>query len=449
MNSIVFPAGSLKELFKKSALCDVEELAAMALAGSAETAGRRRLLVRSVEFMQGTDLLDVGLNKVVISPTVIARMLKRAKNERLKVVLIHSHPGSSATHFSEIDNANDRRLFPSLLGRAPGPHATVVLGDYSFDGAFYDDDMKRTSVDEVVEVGSNTLRLCRLGTAVAKPLSGRLDRTVRALGVAGQTTLRSLRIGVVGLGGTGSVVAQELAYLGVREFVLVDHDVVDLSNLNRTVTADSSSVGQMKTSAAAAMIMRIDPNATVVEVTGDVMNSSCARGLLECDFIFSCTDSHGSRAVLNQIAYQYFIPTIDVGVQITAQRDTSLSISGRVQYLALPFACLVCSQLLDPGQVRIDFMTDAQRRADAYVMGTVLPQPSVISLNATVASLAVTMFLSVVAELEFPARYLIYRADQASLRRTRIDPQAGCPVCSHMGALGRGDSFSLPWRADA
>lgn len=176
--------------------------------------------------------------------------------------------------------------------------------------------------------------------------------------------------------------------------MLLDHDVVDRSNLNRTVSAEPSSVGQTKTSAARTMITRIDPDASVAEVTGDVMNRSCARALLACDFIFSCTDSHGSRAVLNQIAYQYFIPTIDVGVQITAQRDSALSISGRVQYLAPAFACLVCSQLLDPGQVRIDFMTEAQRRADPYIMGSVVPQPSVISLNATVASLAVTMFLN-------------------------------------------------------
>ncbi len=92
------------------------------------------------------------------------------------------------------------------------------------------------------------------------------DRQIRAFGEEGQAALARLRLGVVGLGGTGSVVVQQLAHLGVSDFLLVDPDAVETTNLNRTVGSTPKSVGESKVSVAARMIRSIRPDARVEEI---------------------------------------------------------------------------------------------------------------------------------------------------------------------------------------
>jgi len=136
----------------------------------------------------------------------------------------------------------------------------------------------------------------------------RYDRQIRAFGAAGQNVLKSLRVGIVGLGGTGSIVLQELAHLGVTDFLLFDPDVVEESNLNRLIGATPSDVGLPKVEVAKKWAQHISPNIRVDARQESVLKFRTLRTLADTDFVFCCTDSHGSRAVLNQFAYQYFGP---------------------------------------------------------------------------------------------------------------------------------------------
>src|SRR5438128_6240364 len=114
--------------------------------------------------------------------------------------------------------------------------------------------------------------------------------------------------------------------------------------------------------------------------------------------------------------------------------------------LAPTLGCLVCGQILDADAVRHDFMTDEQRRADPYFVGAHVPQPSVVSFNATMASLAVTMFLSAVTNVPMEARLQFYNGISGTVRAAKQNPDAACIVCSPRGALARGDEWSLPER---
>jgi len=168
--------------------------------------------------------------------------------------------------------------------------------------------------------------------------------------------------------------------------------------------------------------------------------------LLNVDFIMCCTDTQGSRAVINQIAYQYLIPAIDIGVRIDALAGEVKSVSGRVQMLAPGLACLVCQSLLDPEVVRHDLLSEEERQRDPYIVGAQEPQPSVISLNGTVSSLAVTMFLAATLGVPLEARHQIYIADRGVVRAVASSPLPDCVVCSLRGSLARGDLWNLPWR---
>jgi molybdopterin/thiamine biosynthesis adenylyltransferase len=255
-------------------------------------------------------------------------------------------------------------------------------------------------------------------------------------------------VSIIGLGGTGSIVAQQLAYLGVRSFLLIDPDVVESTNLNRIVGATRSDVGSPKVGVAERMIKRINPDAEVTSSSEDVVRQNTARSVVGTDFFFTCTDSHGSRAVLTQLSYQYFVPGVDLGVRIEVREGKVASVVGRVQMLAPGLACTICTKLLDPEAVRRDLLTEEQRRADPYIVGAREPQPSVISLNTTVSGIAVSMFMAAVTGAPMRARHQIILFDSGTVKPIENTPDPECAVCSPLGVLGRGDSWPLPGRPE-
>ena len=75
-------------------------------------------------------------------------------------------------------------------------------------------------------------------------------RTIDTWGVGTQRHIENLRIGIVGLGSVGALVAEALARMGVSEITLIDPDVIEAHNLDRLLHADRSSVGELKVSLA-------------------------------------------------------------------------------------------------------------------------------------------------------------------------------------------------------
>ena len=398
-----------------------------------------RLLVRTIEWPMPTDYSRKGILEAELTPEFVARVTKRARREQSAIVFVHSHPGSDAPRFSMIDDAGEKRLSAFLAHRLPDlRHAALVVSAGGVRARRLGD----TEEIRVISVGLHREILfdpTSRETSVAK----QFDRQVRAFGADGQRKLERLRIAIVGLGGTGSIVAQQLVHLGVRDFILVDPDVLEASNLNRVSHALPNDIGKLKTEIAARYISDIAKDSHVKRIDGDVMETKTAQQLVDADILFGCTDSHGSRAVMQQIAYQYLIPYIDMGVTLVAKNGSMTHVYGRVQLLAPGLACFTCSNLLDTNEVRRDMMTAFERQADPYIQGDREPAPAVMSLNGTVSSLAVTMLLAVVTGMPAEARHVLYNAITSTMRTVRATPQADCFVCSRTGSFARGDSWPL------
>ena len=386
-----------------------------------------------------------GLLEAQLSPDFVARITKRAKKEGCGLVFVHSHPGDEPPQFSSVDDDGEKHLAAFLHRRVP--HANHVALVMSKGGAAARIIGTREPV-RIVEVGIRHRVLFDGKHTERWDVQSAHDRQVRAFGAAGQQNLNRLSVGIIGLGGTGSIVAQQLAHLGIRQFLLVDPDTVEVTNLNRLANATPQDIGKPKTEIAKQYIQTVSPDAEVQTVIGDVTRSTVARRLGDVDILFGCTDSHGSRAVLQQIAYQYLVPCIDMGSTIIAANGKITHIHGRVQMLAPGMPCLTCSQLLDTNEVRRDMMTEFERRTDPYIVGNREPAPAVMSLNATVASLAVTMLLNAVTEMGGGARHLLYNAMSSSLRNIASKAQPDCFICSTAGVLARGDDNPLMARLD-
>ena len=378
----------------------------------------------------------------VLQPEYVAAAVAKARAESAGLVFLHTHPNDlQRPSFSRFDDAGERRLATYVEHKLPhSNHAAMVISP----GGVTARGLGKGGTIEVRQVGKKLVRLSAFGPH-ADPLD-QFDRQIRAFGLHGQARLAALRVGVVGLGGTGSLTVQQLAYLGISHFTLIDFDTVEQTNLNRLVGATPKDVGVTKLEVAKRAVMAINPDAVVEGMQGDVVDDGVSNALTACDIIVLCTDSHASRAIVSQIGYQYLIPVIDMGVVISVRNDEVAFINGRVQLMAPGLPCLHCMDWLDSEKIRVEMMTPEARAADPYVTGVGVPQPAVISLNGVVSSLAVTMLIGVVTDAPFDARLQIYDAKAGTVRPAVAEVDPNCLICSFHGALARGQSMSLPTR---
>ncbi|RWM40530.1 ThiF family adenylyltransferase [Mesorhizobium sp.] len=377
-----------------------------------------------------------------LRPAYLVEIANRARKEKLGVALVHTHPQAIGQPcFSTVDDAGEQPLSDYFGRRVPAAsHLALVIGP---DGCR----ARRLGIAHEIpvwEIGTCARALSYPGLPEISNLAH--DRQVRAFGPRGQAIISHITVAIVGLGGTGSAVAQQLAHLGVRRFILIDPDVVEMTNLNRLVGATPADIGRPKVDVAERHIRSINPAAEITALRADIVDEATLPALYGADFLFLCTDSHASRAVVGQLAYQFLLPCIDMGVSITVRENAITHVTGRTQMLAPGLPCLVCTQALDGEQIRREMLTPEQRAADPYVQGIHEPQPAVISLNSTVASLAATMFLSALTPVPSAARLQFYDGLKGTVRPAIASRVSSCVVCSPIGALGKGPLWPLPVR---
>lgn len=398
-----------------------------------------RLIVHDVQWVDEAHYTSRSKIDAQLSPVLVAEAAQRVRRSDESIVFVHSHP-FAMNRFSAIDDRGEISLANFLEGRTPGRiHAAMLVTPEATLARILG---KAESLD-VIGIGPT---LCWGLPADAHEPDPVFDRQVRAFGSIGQGRLRRLRVGIVGVGGTGSVVLEQLCHLGVGRFLLIDPDVVEVTNLNRLVGARRRDVGRLKVDVAAEHAAQINPDVRIQRLSGSVLVAKTAEELADVDFVFGCTDSHGSRAVLNQVAYQYLVPTVDMGVIIVTAEGEVTHVAGRTQMLTPGLGCMLCGNLLNPEAVRVDLLSDFERANDRYIVGTADPAPAVISLNSTVASYAVTMFLNAAAGVPGSARLLNYNALAGTTRVAEIERHPNCIVCSSDGALARGNEWPLPAR---
>jgi molybdopterin/thiamine biosynthesis adenylyltransferase len=403
-----------------------------------------RLIVNEIKFPDDENYSYRSEFNAELTPDYIAHISKTAARNNWSIVFLHSHPGTAPPEFSSIDDQGESLLAKFLSMRTPNVlHCSVVVSTGGWRGRA----LGTHHSMRIISIGSRVQTLYE-PRETGETASLRFDRQVRALGTAGQRYLESLTVAIVGLGGTGSIAVEQLAYLGVRRFILVDPDRLETTNLNRVVGSKVRDVGRFKIDVAKDLITTIVPDAQVRRLRGDVTRTVVARKLRTADFIFSCTDSHGSRAVIQQISYQYLIPCIDVGSVIAAKDGHIEGIHGRIQALAPGLPCFTCCGLLDPEEVRRDMMTANERKRDPYILGGQEPAPAVISINATVTSLAMTMFLAMTIGVPSEGRHVLYNARSPSLKAVSVSSNPECYICSSGGALAKGDRQPLFTRDD-
>src|SRR3989442_11612923 len=159
------------------------------------------------------------------------------------------------------------------------------------------------------------------------------ERQVLAFGAESQALLQQLHVGVVGVGGTGSAVVEQLARLGVGTLTIFDGDSFDPTNVNRVYGSSPKDVGRAKVEIAKDHIERVGLGTTVHVFADPITSEAVAKQLRVCDVIFGCTDKQAPRAILVNLALRYLIPVLDLGVAINSMNGSIRDIIGRVTIL--------------------------------------------------------------------------------------------------------------------
>jgi len=300
---------------------------------------------------------------VAFNPQYLARVLAE-RPDGAGIALLHSHLGPGWQDMSGDDVVAER---DRLAGAVWGQSGLAVLGlTRATDGAWsarfwlrraprlYE----RNWADSVRVVGRAMCVSYHPHIVTPVPGPGQVA-TVSVWGERAQADLARAHVGIVGLGSVGSIVAEALARAGFTRLTLIDFDLLEERNLDRTAGASAPDVvaGLTKVEVAArnVAICATADRLDLRVVTASLLDADGLAAALDCDVLISCVDRPWPRHLLNAVAYAHLIPVVDGGIAAGVKPDgTPLHVDWRIHTVGPENACLVCQDALRRSDIALD-----------------------------------------------------------------------------------------------
>ena len=124
------------------------------------------------------------------------------------------------------------------------------------------------------------------------------------VGAEGQSQLKNSTVLIVGLGGLGSPVSLYLAAAGVGHLILIDHDAVDISNLQRQIVFKEHQVDHNKAEAAAKALKELNSHIQISAITEGFTPDNAKHWIAQADLVLDCTDNFATRYLINDTCKQ-------------------------------------------------------------------------------------------------------------------------------------------------
>lgn len=418
-----------------------------------------RLLVREIIPIVDEDIIDATAVSMNIKPLSFLRAMKKADQSKQVFVFIHSHPKGFQNHSAK-DDEEEIKLFRTAYNRisSKGVHASIVFSspDQPVGRVWLPDSIFRPV--SLIRVIGNSFRFYS-SDGNKNPLPVFYDRQVRAFGRENQRLLSQLNIGVVGVGGTGSAVAEQLIRLGVGAVTISDGQPFEDTNVNRVYGSRVTDDKTPKISITQRSAKEIGLGTRIIPIEDPISYNSALSKFRNCDIIFGCTDDHSGRSILTRLSVYYNIPVFDMGVRIDSTDGKINSVQGRVTTLLPTYACLFCRGRIDPAMVRMESLeaTDPKSaeelRKEGYVPELQATAPSVIPFTTAIASLAISELIHRLTGFmgqDRTTNEIIVRFDETDIRRNRLFSKPDC-FCGDDYHISRGDTtplLDLTWRPE-
>lgn len=436
------------------------ETAGVILAGTARTRAGVRLLAREVHWVPDHAYQRRTSRSLSILSSGYVQALGRAEDTGTVPIWLHTHPGTNAVPGrSEYDEVVDLELADTFRTRSGADvYASVVVSPSDrhvrFSGIVVDGE-ETELLDRLFIVGPRWSLLPADDAPDEEQIPTMFDRQVRAFGGDLQRVVSTLRVAVVGCGGTGSAVAEQLVRLGVRSLEVIDPDDIAESNVTRVYGSTPAAIGRPKAEVLTDHLRLIAPDGDIQPLRRTIIEEEIARRLTASDLVFGCTDDNAGRLVLSRLASYYLVPVIDLGVLLSSRAGRIEGIDGRITVLTPGEACLVCRGRIDMERARAEQLDPAERaslQAEGYAPELGAVEPSVVPYTSLVASLAVAevieRFVGYGPDPE-PGEILARCHDrEISTNTTAPNPRHYCnPEGGQLGAGDRTPFLGQTWRA--
>jgi hypothetical protein len=264
----------------------------------------------------------------------------------------------------------------------------------------YESDHAATPVDLVMTAGPDLRSWWNDSATAAGPPPPAMPFTGEMRAWLGQ-----MSVCVIGVSGTGSIVAEQLARLGVGEIILIDFDKLEERNLNRILNSSLADVGSYKVEMFAAAIRRYRPDCEIVPLPNSIATHEAILAASEADVLFSCVDSAEGRHIADRLSAYFAMPLFDVGVAIPTEAAPAggrriAEVYGRVDYVYPGGSSLMDRGVYDATLLETEYLARAaphalvQKLAEGYLRGMAEEAPGVITLNMRAASACVIEFIA-------------------------------------------------------
>lgn len=357
-----------------------------------------------------------------------AKWVRKAEMDKMGIVLIHAHSGGSKVDFSTVDLKTKRKMlkhFNMYLPHSASGYVVVnsvdIRGEFIYENKTYDLELMRS-------VGCPTYMRGKKNRERFIP-SPKHHRQELALGENASRILRNSTIAVVGLGGAGSMVVEQLGHLGVGEIILVDGDKLEKSNLSRVVSSSVKDIGLSKVEISARLVKSIDNKIKLKKIKEFAPTKNIYDTLKNVSVIISCVDKINAKLALNNFSKRYLLPLIDVGITIRRQGNTVTNINGQVIRVNPSNNCLKCFGIISK-------ILEKKESIEHY--GAKVKNPQVITYNGVIASLAVGEMLKIltgIAGEDYKTSNLGYDGLTGEVIRVE-GPNFKCDVCKSQFAQG-------------
>jgi molybdopterin/thiamine biosynthesis adenylyltransferase len=229
------------------------------------------------------------------------------------------------------------------------------------------------------------------------------------IGIEGQEKVLAAHALVIGAGGLGSPAACYLASAGVGRITLVDHDHVDLTNLQRQILHTTQRVGQPKAESGKLALAQLNPEVEVIAVTERAEGERLDALVRQADVVLDCSDNFATRHAINRACVAHRVPLVS-GAAIRFDGQVSVFDTRRAD--APCYACL-----FPPDQPFEEVLCST--------MGVFAPLVGII--GATQAAEALKLIAGIGEPLI--GRLLLLDAHSMEWTSIRVARSADCAVC--------------------
>jgi molybdopterin/thiamine biosynthesis adenylyltransferase len=229
------------------------------------------------------------------------------------------------------------------------------------------------------------------------------------IGIEGQQRLLDAHVLVIGAGGLGSPVAMFLGTAGVGRLTLVDHDTVDLTNLQRQIAHTLARVGEPKVNSAAATVHAINPEVTVHALQERADATRLDTLVASCDLVVDCCDNFATRHAVNAACVRHAKPLVS---------GAAIGFDGQISVYDTRTADAPCYACVFPPEATFE-------EVRCSTMGVFAP------LVGIIGSIQATEAIKVLAGLGEPlfGRLLLLDAAAMEWRSLRLMADPACPIC--------------------